>query len=230
MHRIPSLALGITLVWTLSAVAPAQPGTVLSHQKISDTQGGRPPLDDDDRFGRSVASLGDLDGDGDTDESVPFDLDGNPPFVYDPNTPDTGNPDGVNPIVDLRAYEFQGQSGVTVLTFDDLGLPHGTIITDQYADEGVVFSPLNGQLELRTATQPIFPDEPQGLAEIPYFHRSSSLISRAGLILWAHGLILGMWATASSSRHSTDRRLRATSWHRRQPLLRSFLVSSLAES
>ncbi len=26
----------------------------------------------------------------------------------DPNTPDTGNPDGVNPLVDMGAYEFQG--------------------------------------------------------------------------------------------------------------------------
>ena len=44
MHRTPSLALCITLVWTLSAVVPAQaqPGTVLSHQKISGTAGGVP--------------------------------------------------------------------------------------------------------------------------------------------------------------------------------------------
>ena len=40
-------------------------GTVKSHQKISDTQGGfTGTLDDFDRFGRSVASLDDLDGDG----------------------------------------------------------------------------------------------------------------------------------------------------------------------
>ncbi len=58
MHRTPSLALCITLVWTLSAVAPAQaqPGTVLSHQKISDTAGGFSGiLDDNDRFGASMA-------------------------------------------------------------------------------------------------------------------------------------------------------------------------------
>ncbi|MCH8881312.1 MAG: FG-GAP repeat protein, partial [Planctomycetes bacterium] len=73
MHRIPSLALCITLVWTLSAVAPAQaqPGTVLSHQKISDTQGGfMGDLEDDDLFGFSLASLGDLDGDGVGDIAV----------------------------------------------------------------------------------------------------------------------------------------------------------------
>ncbi len=60
------------------------------------------------------------------------------------------------------------QAAVTVLTFDDLGLPNNTIITDQYEDQGVIFSPQNGQLEIRTASSPIFPDEPQGLAEIPY--------------------------------------------------------------
>ena len=45
--------------------AHAQPGTVLSHQKISDTQGGfTGTLDNNDRFGISASSLGDLDGDG----------------------------------------------------------------------------------------------------------------------------------------------------------------------
>ncbi len=46
-------------------------GTVKSHQKISDTEGGFTGiLDDDDRFGRSVASLGDIDGDGVGDMAV----------------------------------------------------------------------------------------------------------------------------------------------------------------
>ena len=46
-------------------------GTVKSHQKISDTEGGfTGVLDDDDRFGTSVASLGDLDGDGVGDLAV----------------------------------------------------------------------------------------------------------------------------------------------------------------
>ncbi len=46
-------------------------GTVKSHQKISDTEGGfTGTLNDSDRFGRSVASLGDLDGDGVTDLAV----------------------------------------------------------------------------------------------------------------------------------------------------------------
>ncbi|MEE9297390.1 MAG: integrin alpha, partial [Phycisphaerae bacterium] len=45
-------------------------GTVNSHQKISDTRGGGPPLDNVDRFGTSAASLGDLDGDGVGDLAV----------------------------------------------------------------------------------------------------------------------------------------------------------------
>jgi hypothetical protein len=47
----------------------------------------------------------DMDGDGDTDELIPFDLDDNPRFVDDPDTDDTGN--GMPPIVDMGAYEFQ---------------------------------------------------------------------------------------------------------------------------
>ena len=67
MHRTPSLALCIILVWTLSAVVPAhaQPGMVLSHQKITVAVGGfTGKLNSGDRFGGSVVSLGDLDGDG----------------------------------------------------------------------------------------------------------------------------------------------------------------------
>ncbi len=47
----------------------------------------------------------DLDDDGDTDEPIPFDLDGNPRFIDDPWSPDTGA--GDCPIVDMGAYEFQ---------------------------------------------------------------------------------------------------------------------------
>ena len=59
--------------------AQAQPGTVLSHQKISDTEGGfTGKLDKTDFFGSSVAGLGDLDGDGVGDLAVgtPSDDDG----------------------------------------------------------------------------------------------------------------------------------------------------------
>jgi hypothetical protein len=51
-------------------------GTVKSHQKISDTEGGfTGTLDDHDWFGASVASLGDLDGDGVGDLAVGADGD-----------------------------------------------------------------------------------------------------------------------------------------------------------
>ena len=50
-----------------------------------------------------------------------------------------------------------------ILTFDDLGLPDGTIITDQYADLGITFSVPGGSALLMTARFPIFPGEPQGL-------------------------------------------------------------------
>ena len=50
----------------------------------------------------------DLDGDGDTAEATPWDLDQAPRFVDDPGMADTGN--GTPPIVDMGAYEFQEQS------------------------------------------------------------------------------------------------------------------------
>jgi len=54
-----------------AAAAHAQPGTVQSHQKISDTEGGFTGiLGFSDFFGYSVTSLGDLDGDGVGDLAV----------------------------------------------------------------------------------------------------------------------------------------------------------------
>ncbi len=63
----------------LSTAGRGAPGWVLSHQKISDTEGGFTGiLSNDGEFGRSVASLGDLDGDGvgDLAVGVPFDHQG----------------------------------------------------------------------------------------------------------------------------------------------------------
>ena len=55
-------------VWVLFLDAD---GTVRAHQKISSTEGGfTGTLDDYDRFGRSIASVGDLDGDGVADLAV----------------------------------------------------------------------------------------------------------------------------------------------------------------
>jgi len=49
----------------------------------------------------------DLDGDADTGEATPFDLDGDSRFLDDPDTPDTGVPgNGFAEVVDMGAFEF----------------------------------------------------------------------------------------------------------------------------
>ncbi len=58
------------------------------------------------------ADLPDLDADGDTGEPIPLDLDGNPRFVDDPATPDTGA-GGCLP-VDMGVYEYQEGSSYPV--------------------------------------------------------------------------------------------------------------------
>ncbi|MHC4093032.1 MAG: right-handed parallel beta-helix repeat-containing protein, partial [Planctomycetota bacterium] len=65
----------------------------------------------------------DVDADGDLLERIPFDLAGDPRFRDDPDTPDTGNADGLDTVVDMGAYEFQytcqgdldGSSGVDLI-------------------------------------------------------------------------------------------------------------------
>ncbi len=74
-YSIPTAACCIVVSSLLAAAfassAQAQPGWVLSHQKISDIRGGFTGiLDDIDNFGWSAASLGDLDGDGVGDLAV----------------------------------------------------------------------------------------------------------------------------------------------------------------
>lgn len=75
-RRVLALCLGPLLVALAATIthpdmAEAGTGEVLSHQKISDTEGGFTGiLDDDDRFGVSLASLGDLDDDGVVDIAV----------------------------------------------------------------------------------------------------------------------------------------------------------------
>ena len=54
------------------------------------------------------ADAADLDGNGDTEEPCPLDLDGSPRFHDDEGVDDTGL--GTPPIVDMGAYEFQGTS------------------------------------------------------------------------------------------------------------------------
>jgi hypothetical protein len=67
--------------------------------------------------------VADLDGDGDIEEYVPFDLDGEGRFFDDPDTADTGS--GVPPIVDMGAYEFGGS---------DLPPCHGDLDADRDVD------------------------------------------------------------------------------------------------
>jgi hypothetical protein len=72
-------------------------------------------------------NIADLDGDGDIDEPTPIDIAGNPRFLDDPDTPDTGL--GPAPIVDLGAYEFDGTCSVA-----DLATPKGSLdIADMMA-------------------------------------------------------------------------------------------------
>ena len=67
MKNLFTLFTGL-IVYTLSF---AQPGTVLSHQKISQTMGGfAATLVDSDRFGEAIANIGDLNGDGIDDLAV----------------------------------------------------------------------------------------------------------------------------------------------------------------
>lgn len=61
----------------------------------------------------------DLDNDGHMTEPTPLDLDGNPRFVDDADTLDSGN--GTPPIVDMGAYEFQG-TGEPIPTVSEWGL------------------------------------------------------------------------------------------------------------
>jgi len=69
--------------------------------------GGSPCIDAGDNFS-VLSDVTDLDGDGDTTEPTPLDLDGHARFVGDPATEDTGL--GDPPIVDMGAYEYQGTS------------------------------------------------------------------------------------------------------------------------
>ena len=65
------VTVSIGLLMVPNSTLRAQPGTVLSHQKISDTEGGfTGTLDDGDQWGFSVAAVGDLDGDGTQDIAV----------------------------------------------------------------------------------------------------------------------------------------------------------------
>lgn len=78
------------------------PGTLDDDLRLSH----RSPAIDAGNNSSLPADVTDLDGDGDTTEPIPLDLDGLPRFVDMPGVLDTGN--GAVPIVDMGAYERSG--------------------------------------------------------------------------------------------------------------------------
>ncbi len=72
LRSLISRAVVVTLsLPAIGSTVLAAPGEVLSHQKISGTEGGfTGVLDDFDNLGRAVTSVGDLDGDGVVDVAV----------------------------------------------------------------------------------------------------------------------------------------------------------------
>jgi len=89
-------------------------------------QPGSPCIDAGNNAAVPLDTL-DLDGDGDTTERMPFDLDGLPRFVDEPGTGDTGLPDlpDYPAVVDMGAYEFQSacdHNGIINVTLHVEGL------------------------------------------------------------------------------------------------------------
>ncbi len=83
---------------------------------------GSPCIDDADNTAVPPDTF-DLDGDGDTTEQIPLDLDGNPRFADDPSTSDCQQAPGtcgVPPIVDMGAHESQDCNQNGVLDVDDI--------------------------------------------------------------------------------------------------------------
>ncbi|USN97865.1 MAG: hypothetical protein H6810_06610 [Phycisphaeraceae bacterium] len=70
------------------------------------------------------ADVADLDGDSNTSEATPLDLDGNPRFIADPATPDTGMPGNGYPdaVVDMGAFEAPPGSATCLADLDGNGL------------------------------------------------------------------------------------------------------------
>jgi len=100
---------------------------------------GSPCIDAADNEAVPADTL-DLDDDGDTEEPIPFDVDGNARFVDDLGMPDSGN--GAPPIVDMGAYEFQGKTCFADLDGDrDVDWEDLTVLLDSYGTtSGAVYT------------------------------------------------------------------------------------------
>jgi hypothetical protein len=102
------------------------PGSVDDNVRL---QAGSPAIDAADNETVPL-DAGDLDGDGNTIERMPLDADRNPRFVDDIGTGDKGN--GVAPIIDIGAYEYQfntpGTAEILILGGDGKPLPSGSTI------------------------------------------------------------------------------------------------------
>ncbi len=104
---------------------------------------GSPCIDSGDTTSLPSDTL-DLDGDGDTTEPIPFDLDFNPRVVDDPGAPDCPQSGGdcIPPVVDMGAYEFQGSSAPAplVVTRVDDPAPNGCAPGDCSLREAIIES------------------------------------------------------------------------------------------
>lgn len=99
---------------------------------------GSPCMDAGDNMA-VPADEADLDGDGDTTERTPFDLERAPRFVDDPSTEDTGVPDPPDyvAVVDMGAYEYQPSNPGD---FDD----DGDVDLDDYSTLATCMTGPNG--------------------------------------------------------------------------------------
>jgi hypothetical protein len=130
-----------TLYWGPGNI-DADPLFVDAANGLFDLQAGSPCIDAG-YHGAVPLDITDLDADGYTDERTPFDLGGNPRFVQDPFTDDTGLPDPpLYPhIVDMGAYEYQfcvgdldGDNSVGLADLAELLGSYGTTSGASYYD------------------------------------------------------------------------------------------------